>query len=441
MKSTSSYKVKIINVNKSINETTRIYREAVSYMIDVVSKNWEDVKILSAKSKVNYVEKLIHSTSKNLAPYDFDNRFYKFPSYMRRSAISESIGIVSSYYSNLENYNKKRYEAISNGKRFKAKAPRLSLKHFSCPALYSGNMFEMLDNNRAKIKIYNGSDWVWITVNLRFQDLKYLNNLGLKLSSPVLEKRGRAYYLRFSVSTDVKLKNPKLKEEKIVSVDLGINYSAVCSLMRFDGTVTKRLFINQRVEKDQQTHLINRLKLKQKTGGKYAKNSKLWAKINNLNKEISSKTAIEIIKFAKENAADKIVLEYLDFSGKKPKNIAQKVHLWAVKELQAKIISKAHKEGIRINRVCARNTSILAFDGSGKVDRNKSNAKLCIFNTGKKYNTDLNASYNIGARYFIGQINKTISEKKWSAALAKVPELQRRTQCTLSSLISLNAVI
>ena len=147
------------------------------------------------------------------------------------------------------------------------------------------------------------------------------------------------------------------------------------------------------------------------------------------------------IKFAKDNNADKIVVEYLDFAGKKTKRIAQRVHLWAVKDIQNKLIYKAHKEGIRVNRVSARNTSILAFDGSGKVSRDTSNASICTFATGKIYNTDLNASYNIGARYYIGQIQKTISEKKWSEAMAKVPELQRRTQCTLSSLINLVAVI
>lgn len=441
MKTVSSYKVKIINTNKSLDKTINIYRDALSYVIDVVNNNWASVCGLTKKEKYNFVESLIHNTKTNLALYDFDDKFYKLPSYLRRSLTSDAIGIVSSYYSNLENYNIQRQVAISNGKKFQKKPPKLQIKHYKCPALYKGNMFEMLGNNKAKIKIYNGSDWVWLVVSLRSQDLKYISKCSGDISSPVLEKSGRAYSLRFSFEDKATLKNTKLKEQRIVAIDLGLNHSAVCSLMSYDGTVTKRLFINQPVEKDQQAHLINRLKLKQITGGKYAKNPKLWAKINNLNKEIVSKTIIEIVKFAKDNNADKIVVEYLDFAGKKTKRIAQRVHLWAVKDIQNKLIYKAHKEGIRVNRVSARNTSILAFDGSGKVSRDTSNASICTFATGKIYNTDLNASYNIGARYYIGQIQKTISEKKWSEAMAKVPELQRRTQCTLSSLINLVAVI
>lgn len=441
MKTVSSYKVKIINTNKSLDKTINIYRDALSYVIDVVNNNWASVCGLTKKEKYNFVESLIHNTKTNLALYDFDDKFYKLPSYLRRSLTSDAIGIVSSYYSNLENYNIQRQVAISNGKKFQKKPPKLQIKHYKCPALYKGNMFEMLGNNKAKIKIYNGSDWVWLVVSLRSQDLKYISKCSGDISSPVLEKSGRAYSLRFSFEDKATLKNTKLKEQRIVAIDLGLNHSAVCSLMSYDGTVTKRLFINQPVEKDQQAHLINKLKLKQITGGKYAKNPKLWAKINNLNKEIVSKTIIEIVKFAKDNNADKIVVEYLDFAGKKTKRIAQRVHLWAVKDIQNKLIYKAHKEGIRVNRVSARNTSILAFDGSGKVSRDTSNASICTFATGKIYNTDLNASYNIGARYYIGQIQKTISEKKWSEAMAKVPELQRRTQCTLSSLINLVAVI
>jgi transposase len=115
--------------------------------------------------------------------------------------------------------------------------------------------------------------------------------------------------------------------------------------------------------------------------------------------------------------------------------------MWAKRTIQKKVEHKAHMFKIRVNRVNAKNTSALAFDGSGKVKRDVTNYSKCIFATGKQYNSDLNASYNIGARYFIREIQKTISEKKWSQVLAKVPGLERRTQCTLSSLISLVAVL
>ena len=115
--------------------------------------------------------------------------------------------------------------------------------------------------------------------------------------------------------------------------------------------------------------------------------------------------------------------------------------MWAKRTIQSKVEHKAHSNGIRVNRVNCKNTSLLAFDGSGKVQRSKSNASLCTFATGKQYNCDLNATYNIGARYYIKEIEKTISKKKWSLMEAKVPTLVRRTQSTLSTLLELNKIL
>ncbi|MEM1505620.1 hypothetical protein RG959_19660 [Domibacillus sp. 8LH] len=72
----------------------------------------------------------------------------------------------------------------------------------------------------------------------------------------------------------------------------------------------------------------------------------------------------------------------------------------------------AHYLGMRLSRINPRNTSALAFDGSGKVERSPKK-DLAVFLTGKVYHADLSASYNIGARYFIRAFQKSISETKW----------------------------
>ena len=132
---------------------------------------------------------------------------------------------------------------------------------------------------------------------------------------------------------------------------------------------------------------------------------------------------------------------WLKFTGKRPKNIAIRMQLWRKRGILEKATLKAHINGMRISTICARNTSALAFDGSGKVVRDKTNAKLATFTSGKHYNADLNAAYNIGARYFIREYNKTIPEKVWLPAEAKVPEAGKRTLCTLSTLIRLVAAL
>lgn len=68
-------------------------------------------------------------------------------------------------------------------------------------------------------------------------------------------------------------------------------------------------------------------------------------------------------------------------------------------------------------------TSRLAYDGSGTVTRGSHNHSFCTFTTGKKYNYDLSAFHDIGARYFAKEIWKSLPGKVESTLNAKNPEL------------------
>ena len=110
--------------------------------------------------------------------------------------------------------------------------------------------------------------------------------------------------------------------------------------------------------------------------------------------------------------------------------------------MQSMVENKAHRLGMRISRVCAWGTSKLAYDGSGYVERGiDGNYSICRFKNGKIYNCDLSASYNIGARYYIREIIKSLPETARLGIQAKVPECTKRTTCTFSTLLSLNAVL
>lgn len=102
MKYISSYKVKIINEFKTVNQTVRIYQRAVKYIIDVSLEEYENIKSLSSMQSMNYIEQLIHSTSARKAKYhSFDKKFYKMPSYLRRSAVITANAVVKSHKSPL----------------------------------------------------------------------------------------------------------------------------------------------------------------------------------------------------------------------------------------------------------------------------------------------------------------------------------------------------
>lgn len=411
MKITSSYAVRVMgdkNITAQIANTVSVYREAVMYLIDVVNAEWESVgPVYKAKKNEGQraVERLIHTTKKNSAKYDFDFRFVKFPSYFRRAAISFALGTVASYRSNCVNWE-------ASGK--KGNPPALPKRVAAMPAFFCKNMSEskeMLTGKTAcvKLKLYVKNDWIWVTIPCRKQDVKYLVKWWSAITpgAPVLqEKRKRkaktVYFLRYSFEEvrDLSLNDASLDSRSILAVDLGINTDATCSVMQSDGTVTARKFINFPVEKDHLYHILNRIKKKQRqhgrTGGKTD-----WKIAMQISDELSKKIASSIVDFAVLHGVNVIVFEHLSTGGKIRGSKKQRLHLWRKRSIQEMTEHKAHRCLIRISRICAWNTSRLAFDGSGRLQRDKNNHQLAAFANGKQYNCDLSASYNIGARYFL----------------------------------------
>lgn len=77
MKITSSYAVEI-RKQKMFDNTIKIYREAVSFLIDCFNKEWGSIqKVEGTKSRKSFAEKLIHTTKHSTAKYDFDAKFYQ----------------------------------------------------------------------------------------------------------------------------------------------------------------------------------------------------------------------------------------------------------------------------------------------------------------------------------------------------------------------------
>jgi hypothetical protein len=136
-----------------------------------------------------------------------------------------------------------------------------------------------------------------------------------------------------------------------------------------------------------------------------------------------------------------IVFEHLDMQGKIRGKRKMRLHIWKKRGVQKICTHMAHRKGMRVSRVCAWKTSALAYDGSGKVERDPGNHSLCTFGNGKRYNCDLSASYNIGARYFIRELTKPMPATAWSVLEAEVPAVRRRSSCVHADLVRLNAVM
>ncbi len=432
-----SYSVQLNHLGKSLTPTLRYFRCAVRYLVDIVFIHYDEIKDLPSNNAQQYIEHLVHSTDNRKAVYPaYDRKFYKFPSYYSRSAISCAIGKVTSY---------KELVRLWKKSGCKGKKPKFNFNQDIMPCFYKGNTFRYDKDRGYQIKVFKNNDWVWQDITLRNTDLKYIEeHLGDKEpSAPVLRKANKKFMLQFTFNAK-RQDAPKflkdIKVQKAIGVDLGINTDAVCTSMLRDGTVTGCKFINSPVEKDRLYTLLNVMKKAQHHGSR--RMPRLWAYVDNYNREIAVKTSTAIVRYALEQKASVIVFENLKSTkGKLHSSKKQRLAMWSKREIQSRTEAMAKRFGIRTAYVCAWNTSKLAYDGSGVVTRDSDNHSLCTFTTGKRYNCDLSASKNIVARYFIRAIEKSTKATKWLQISAKVPELCTRTRCTLATLISLNAVI
>ena len=319
MKIISSYGVELRKQNIPIRQTLEIYRSAVRYLVEVYESVWEElVKIEESKKRFNAAEHLVHTTKRNPARFDFDFCFPKMPSYFRRAAVQHALGSVSSYRTRLEQW---KAEGEKTGK------PYLKSEQYAMPVFYHDVMYRenTEEKDAAFLKLYDGHDWKWFAVWLKHTDMEYLRKhwSGKKASAPTLEKKHDKYFLRFTYAEEVSLNRTPVKEQTICSVDLGINTDAVCTIMRPDGTILGRKFINFPSDKDRMYRVLGRIRRFQREHGSRQVQGK-WAYAKRLNTELGRKIAKEIVFYASENKADVIVFEYLEmkenFPGRKSRN-------------------------------------------------------------------------------------------------------------------------
>ena len=159
MKIISSYGVEIRKADGGLSLTLKIYREAVRVLSLFYDTVWEELSAVEGKMRrFNFAEHLVHSTKKNRAVHDFDMRFPKMPSYLRRSAITHALGVVASYRTRLAQWKE--------GGR-KGKAPVLGERTHAMPVFYRGDMYREGEGDTACLKLYNPKSRIISTQNIR----------------------------------------------------------------------------------------------------------------------------------------------------------------------------------------------------------------------------------------------------------------------------------
>jgi putative transposase len=448
--------------------TVAEYRLFLKPLVLIGYWNWNDLSELTANERVNHLEKLFHRTEQNPAPksgWYFDKAvanhpsFRQFPSYLRRAAIQDALGIVSSFVTRWESW--KAYDR----KHKTDKPPRLTAMCNSYPALYRGNQIQYSQNYSSfNVKVWNGTDWVWsgdIAITKHGKGRLWLH--GYEVESPSLIANRKGIHL----SMPHKFKFQKMEESGYVTgVDLGINNAATVAAVGRDGTVKAREFINPARDIDQRDRrrmmmAARAKKTTRRTGEDLPRKfcQGLYRKSSNINEAIAQQVSTAIVSFAQVNQTHIIVFEDLSHwkakAGKRKSLQKQRFHNWCKDRIVELTKQKAAEVGIKVAVVNAKYTSAYAYDGSGKVKRDAKNYSLAVFKTGKKYACDLSAAYNIGARYWYKLVTKSKHDRVWEMSeaspiatkaqktqVAKLGKRSRQTQrlpVTLSTLWKLVA--
>lgn len=417
-----------------LEDTVTIYRDMVRRLISIVNLRWKEIAVTEAQQR--YVEQLFHKTKDNPNPkfgrfFGEGTKLYKFPSYLRRAAINDAIGHVSSFHT--------RYRDWQAGirKRKTANPPRLNTNCGVYPDLYKNQCIKVAaDYQTVEIKVYKDNDWGWETVKVCSLSRRHLIPGVKQLSSTLVIRNG-------SASLSVPYWIPKVKDpqtDKYCGVDMGINTTAVCSIVDESGFVHSRKFIHDGKSLDKRDKHLARIRRKAKLTKKLHKGfaKAHYRKAANISKNIANQTAKQIINFAITNNATTVVIENLrnwkPKGGKRKSSLKQRFHGWVKSAIADRLEQLGQEYGIKIVAVYARGTSSTAYDGTGKVKRDKDNYALGTFFTGKRYAIDLSASYNIAARYIAHKLK--LATKGGKLLVSQSSDSKPRSWASLSTLWS-----
>lgn len=420
---------------EALAETLALYRRLVRDLMTVVFTHWPVVGPVNGKAAVPVIEKLIHPTAKrpDVRYRYFQNRYYKFPSYLRRVAINDAVGQVRSFMS--------RYGDWLDGQRhhLNARPPKLTANTNTFPSLYGGQCIKLNESaTQAFIKVRYHNDWLWMSFRLSGK-WRYRGRGTAK--SPLLTFNGKQWGL--SLPEQFEPAKAARAPSRVLAVDVGINTAATWAVVDDQGTVHARGFL-RRSDKDREYRLMQRIRSKARKHTRHGNRlpAGFCARDHRRLKRLAGNEAHRIsrtlVDQAVESGCQAVVVE--DLKGWRPKAgakrtpLKQRFHRWFHRMLVRRIESKAQEAGLRFVAVYARGTSSQAFDGSGPVKRDATNYSLCTFASGKRYHADLNAAYNVAARgllYFQGQ-----QRKPQARASQQTSGRTPRTPVTLSTLWS-----
>ena len=308
-----------------------------------------------------------------------------------------------------------------------AKPPKFNPNAGCYPALYRGQCYKLHGTEKVEIKVFTGSDWIWVTTNIGGVRERHLANSNQMLCPSLIFNETACH-----LSVPFECHPPERKPvENVVGVDLGINSTATVTVVNFNGTVIHREFIHPGRDIDRRDKRLKSISTKAKKtmgqGGKLHKGfcRSIYRKCHNINDAFRHTVSKRIVEIAKTFNTAAIVFENLKGwkprAGRRGSTLRQRFHGWLKAKIRTLTEMKWRELGGKVIDVVAAYTSKLAYDGSGRLKRNRSNYAIARFANDRVYNCDLNGSYNIAARGIIKLTSRNDREDSTSKSSGKSP--------------------
>ena len=255
--------IRYASVDKRLMKTTAdTCLEALKLMADIFLTEWDYLSAIPTSQKKGRLSRkragdiLVHNTKDSKAKYpEFDERFPNMPSFTRRAIVSDALGKVSSYKSNLKNWEEADLKE-------RGEMPAMGL-----PDRYELTFYKQernlcdLDKGIIGLKLYNDKTWEWYYFKLNPSEARHISGLAKhrKMLSPTIQKYKDKYSIKFTFKENKDLgDNTNPLSCTILSVDLGINAPASWAIMTADGTVHAKGVIHLGCDEDRLNRLVNR---------------------------------------------------------------------------------------------------------------------------------------------------------------------------------------
>jgi len=431
----------ITGAPEMVRQTEEIYRAVLGFYLNVIHDNLDKLPEWDRNSGTRALEKLTVRTEPRTnrktgekfggnpnPPYPIDSVWPKFPAYLRRAIIAKAIGMAKSWYANYQRWLKKKarmeernQRRIAAGKKpipFDKHPPKYPTAGNVGITFYKGDFKNLsLKNNTIQLKVWSGSDWRFITVEV--EPTSHSRKLHLddswEMTVPSIYEKEGIFYLVTAFekkSNVIKFADYYLsKKPKVLAVDLNLGRKnrAVCALVGKDGTVHKVRHIGLAACNTTDVHHLLGLIARDVSGlGIVPKGhrpcKKLWRKVHAVNDNYAHHLSKQLVDLAVEWGARVIAFENLKrFKPDKDKHgsarMRQRIGYWLHRRVIKYTIYKAKVRGILIALIPPKDTSNRC-SLCGLLDTSRDGNILKCKNCGTVHNSHINAAINIGVAWF-----------------------------------------